>query len=133
MPVRLFHLLLQDFLLDPKTSEKCLFWVDKIKMYKMIIMKCLRQILECLQQNICNLENPGMLRTEIDSRVVIQCLLLDMQYACRFQVYYLKESQMRIYDSDLVFMFLQDHFLYWLELLSLLERIIESIQLVGTL
>ena len=42
MPVRLFHLLLQDFLLDPKTSEKCLFWVDKIKMYKMIIMKCLR-------------------------------------------------------------------------------------------
>lgn len=132
-PVRLFHLSLRDFLLDPKTSEKCLFWVDKTKTHKMIMMKCLGRMSECLQQNVCNLENLGTLRTEIDSRVITQCLLPDVQYACRFWVYHLKESQMRIHDSHPVYMFLQDHFLHWLESLSLVGRITESIQLVGTL
>lgn len=45
----------------------------------------------------------------------------------------MKESQTRIHDSDPVHVFIEDHFLHWPELLSLLGRIAESIQLVQTL
>lgn len=132
-PVTPFHLSLRDFLLDPRTSEKCSFWVDKTKTHRMITIKCLGRMSECLQQNICSLENPGTQRTEIDSRIITQCLLPDVQYACRFWAYHLKESQTCISNNNLVHIFLQDHFLHWLESLSLLERIAESINLIQTL
>jgi hypothetical protein len=132
-PIRMLHLSFRDFLVNPEKHH--LFWVDEKDTHKIIMAKCLERLSqpECLQENMCNLPNHGTLRAEIDGRVIAKYLPPDVQYACRFWVYHLKESQIRIHDSDLVYVFLQDHFLHWLESLSLLGRIAESIQLVGTL
>jgi hypothetical protein len=131
----MLHLSFRDFLIDPDKRHTNPFWVDETESHEMVMAKCLERLSqpESLQENICNLPGYGTLRAEIDSRVIANHIPPDLQYACRFWVYHLKESQTRINDSNPVHAFLQDHFLHWLEALSLLGRIAESIDLVGIL
>jgi hypothetical protein len=134
-PIRMLHLSFRDFLIDPDKRYTNPFWMNETETHKMVLAKCLERMSQpgILQENICNLPGHGTLRAEIDSRIIANYLPLDMQYACRFWVYHLKESQMDISDNDPVHVFLQDHFLHWLESLSLLGRVAESINLVRTL
>jgi hypothetical protein len=134
-PIRMLHLSFRDFLVDPETRKTNPFWIDEKKKHSEILVECLDRLSRpgCLHENICNLSDPGTLRAKIDSRIISNYLPPDMQYACRFWVYHLKESQTRITDDDPVYVFIQDHFLHWLESLSLLGRIRESVNLVRTL
>jgi hypothetical protein len=134
-PIRMLHLSFRDFLVDPETRKTNPFWIDEREKHSEILAKCLDRMSQpgCLQENICNLPNHGTLRAEIDSKIITNYLPPDMQYACRFWVYHLKESQTSIHDNDPVHAFLQDLFLHWLESLSLLGRILESISLIHRL
>ncbi|EED20910.1 G-protein beta WD-40 repeats containing protein, putative [Talaromyces stipitatus ATCC 10500] len=131
-PIRMLHTSFRDFLVHPETRKTNPFWMDERKTHSEILAKCLHLMTQsgCLKSNICNLENHGVLRTEIDSNSIANCLAPDVQYACRFWVYHLNESKTCISDNDPVHIFLQDHFLHWLESLSLLGRITESIHLI---
>lgn len=134
-PIRMLHLSFRDFLVHPETQETNPFWMDEREKHSDILAKCLERMTKsrCIKEDICSLENHGISRADIDSRVIADCLPSDLQYACRFWVYHLEQSQMRIKDNDSVQAFLQDHFLHWLESLSLLGRITKSINLVQTL
>ncbi|KAF3391820.1 hypothetical protein DPV78_010812 [Talaromyces pinophilus] len=134
-PIRMLHLSFRDFLVDPDKRHTNSFWVDERETHKMIMAKCLERMSRPrgLQQNICKLPGHGTLRAEIDGRTIANHLPPDIQYACRFWAYHLKESHTRINDSDPVHVFIQDHFLHWLESLSLLGRMTESINLIQTL
>ncbi|EED11834.1 WD repeat-containing protein, putative [Talaromyces stipitatus ATCC 10500] len=134
-PIRMLHLSFRDFLIDPDKRHMNPFWVDEMETHKMIMAKCLERMSQpgILQQNICNLPGHGTLRAKIDGKIIGNHLPPVIQYVCRFWVYHLKESQTRIHDGDPVHVFIEDHFLHWLESLSLLGRIAESIQLIQTL
>jgi NACHT domain len=136
-PVRLLHLSFRDFLLDPKKKEKSefWFWVDETKTHEMIATRCLELMSRrnCLRENICDLEFPGKLRNEIDRKTLHDCLPRDVRYACQYWVHHLKESERRIRDQDAVHLFLQQHFLHWLEALSLMGDLSKSIALINTL
>ncbi|KAH8753357.1 NWD1 like protein, partial [Diaporthe sp. PMI_573] len=56
-----------------------------------------------------------------------------VQYACQYWVHHWKESRRRIRDGDLVDGFLVNHLLHWLEALSVIGRIRESIGMVDNL
>jgi hypothetical protein len=133
-PVRLLHLSFRDFLIDPE-KRGSLFWVDESETHKIIATKCLELMSkpDCLRENICSLETSGKLRTEIDCRIINDSLQTDVRYACRYWVHHLEQSKGRIRDQSRVHSFLQKHFLHWLEALSLMGRISESIGLIGTL
>lgn len=133
--IRMLHLSFRDFLVDPEKRHKNPFWVNETEIHKMVMAKCLERMSQpgSLQKNICNLSAPGTLRAEIDGRIITDSLPLDLQYACRFWVYHLKESQMGIRDDEAVHVFLKNHFLHWLESLALLGRIAESIHLIRIL
>lgn len=132
-PVRLLHLSFRDFLLDTRTREKTPFWIDERMAHNMMAERCLEDLSRCLRQNICSLENLGTLRAEIDSTTITNCLPLDVQYSCRFWVRHLEQSKNTISDSNSIRIFLRDHFLHWLESMSLLGRISETISLIRTL
>ncbi|CRG91478.1 Vegetative incompatibility protein HET-E-1 [Talaromyces islandicus] len=134
-PIKMLHLSFRDFLIDPDKRHTNPFWVNETETHKMIMAKCLERMSQpgIFQENICNLPGYGTQRADIDGRIIDNHLSPEIKYACRFWVYHLKESQTRINDGDAVYMFLQDHFLHWLESLSLLGRIADSIYLVGTL
>jgi len=132
-PVRFLHLSFREFLLDDAKEGKSPFWVDKIKRHEMLTTRYLDAMSKHLRYNICNLQSPGTLRQDVDSRTVDDCLLVYIRYACRYWVYHLQRSKQSVQDGDAVHDFLLKHSLHWLEALSFTGCISEGIGLMGTL
>jgi hypothetical protein len=132
-PVRLLHLSFRDFLLDPQKRGKSPFWVDERGTHNKIASKCLKLLSNQLKKDICNIQRPGALRSEIDSQVIDTHLPAEVQYACQYWVYHLVESRSHIYDEGQIHLFLQGHLLHWLEAMSLLGNISESITMITAL
>ncbi|KAM7211054.1 vegetative incompatibility protein HET-E-1 [Rhypophila decipiens] len=132
-PVRLFHLSFRDFLVDPAKRTKNEFWIDQAKYHQTIAERCIQVMRQGLKRDICGLEAPGTLRSEVDQQTVNTHLPPEVRYACQHWVHHLKESEHNIEDGDQVHTFLIDHLLHWLEALSLLGRISESLGMVEDL
>jgi hypothetical protein len=133
IPVRLLHLSFREFLVDPQKQGKSLFWVDEKKTHEMVATKCLKLMSNILKENICDLKSPGTLLAEIDRKIIDDSLPAEVQYACSYWVYHLEQSGSQISDQGSVDIFLSDHFLHWLEALSLMGRLHESIAMISTL
>ncbi|KFY30639.1 hypothetical protein V493_01778 [Pseudogymnoascus sp. VKM F-4281 (FW-2241)] len=132
-PVRLLHLSFRDFLLDTEKCEKHLFWIDEEKAHKKLAAQCLQRLFKGLKRDICNLQVPEKLRSDVDRQTIDANLPPDIQYACQYWVYHLKEGSGIICDDDEVYKFLKCHFLHWLEALSLIQRLSESIGMINDL
>ncbi|KAI9785549.1 MAG: hypothetical protein M1839_009290 [Geoglossum umbratile] len=135
LPIRLLHLSFRDFLIDPQKKRKSLFWVDKRETHERLASKCLDLLSssEGLRQNMCKLLNPGTLRSKIDERTIAICLPPELQYACRYWVHHLEQSDRYIHDGDLIHIFLQKYFLYWLEAMSLIGEAYKYIHIINKL
>lgn len=135
MPVRPLHLSFCDFLLDPQKNGKSSYWVDEREVHENLTSKCLQLMSSSkgLRQNMCNLSRPGTLRSEINKQTIDHCLQSEVRYACRYWVHHLEQSKGCICDGDPVYIFLQKYFLYWLEAMSLMREVSESIQMINSL
>ena len=85
-----------------------------------------------LKRDICDLRTSGVLATDIEISIVENCLPLEVQYACLYWVQHLQCSGAQLYDND-VHQFLQEHFLHWVEALSLMGKTSHGAILVRTL
>lgn len=134
-PIRTYHLSFREFLLSDKMRDRP-FGVDRQATHRFLSAKCLELLMSgdtSLKENMCGLAYPGQPRTEIDPAVIAQCLPPEFQYACRYWVHHRQTSNIPIDDADKVFIFLQTHFLHWLEALSLMGIISEAIRQLTTL
>jgi hypothetical protein len=133
-PLRLHHPSFRDFLLSKNRCNDTL-WVDVRKTHEELAIHCLKLMsaANSLRQDMCNLVQPGTLRSEINQEVVASCLPPELQYACRYWVYHLERSQCKITDGDETHVFLQTHFLHWLEAMSLIEQIGQCVGLLTKL
>jgi hypothetical protein len=134
-PIRLLHLSFREFLVDPRKQGQSPFWVDEKNTHKKLASRCLKLMSgpSGLRQNMCNLSGPGVLRSEIDEGTVAGSLSPDLQYACRYWVNHLKQSQQDIADRDTTHLFLQKHFLHWLEAMSLMRESSRCVHLLNNL
>ncbi|KAI0804240.1 hypothetical protein GGR55DRAFT_659124 [Xylaria sp. FL0064] len=126
-PVRLLHLSFRDFLVDPLKRGKSLFWVDEKEAHKQLAANCLRIMSETLCTDMCEMKWPGTLYASIDSQTICNKLPPEVQYACQYWVYHVQQARSCLLDDDQVHYFLQQHFLHWLEALSLMGRVLESL------
>ena len=135
LPVRLLHLSFRDFLLDSPTREKSPFRVDGSEAHKKLATKCLQLMCTSkgLKQNMCNLSSPGSFRSDIDKQLLDGALPAELRYACRYWAYHLQQSKWYICDEDQVHEFLQEYVLYWLEAMSLIGEMSETIIIIGML
>ncbi len=76
---------------------------------------------------------PGRRRTDIDKQIILAHLPLEIQYACLYWVYHLKGSKRRVRDGDEIHRFLERYLLHWLEALSLIGRVSESVGMIDEL
>lgn len=129
-PVRLLHLSFRDFLLK-KTAENA-FWVDEAQTHKAMASNCLR-VMDCLQQDICQLGDPATHRSSVDPEKINTHLPPELQYACLYWVYHMQGAGSHDGDSERVYSFLKRYFLHWMEVLSLLGRALETSRLIKTL
>ncbi|OQD81053.1 hypothetical protein PENANT_c030G04575 [Penicillium antarcticum] len=131
-PLRPFHLSFRDFLLDPESRKKTSIWVDENQVHKNLATRCLI-ICYKLKRNICGLTSDGTLRSEIDPQIISNCLSPELQYSCRFWAQHLMQSHDPIPLIKDAFMFLQKHFLHWIEAMSILGLASELVRVVDLL
>ncbi|KAF2688262.1 vegetative incompatibility protein HET-E-1 [Lentithecium fluviatile CBS 122367] len=134
VPVRLLHLSFREFLVDTSKKEKSPFWVDERATHERLASYCLKLMSGPggLRRNMCSLQ-PGTLRSEVAKGKITNYLSPELQYACRYWVYHLKQSQRYISDKDTTDTFLQKHFLHWLEAMSLIGDTNKCVYLLETL
>lgn len=139
-PVRIFHLSFRDFLVDPNKRDTNPFWIDERATHEKIANRCLELLSsgDRLKKNICNLDIPGMSRVDVNPAVINSHLPAAVRYACLYWVHHLEQSRPAegkacITDDHQAYIFLKRHFLHWLEALSLLGKISESIAMIRCL
>jgi hypothetical protein len=128
MRIRLFHKSFHDFLVDPQRRHSNPFWVDKSTTHRRLATHCIRVMNETLCTDICEVKWPGTLHASIDPQIISGKLPPEVQYACQYWVYHVQQAGDSIFDNDQVHRFLLQHFLHWLEALSLVGRASESLQ-----
>ena len=128
-PVRILHLSFRDFLV--RSNSK--FFVDERRKHKEISESCLKTMQNRLRRDICNLVSPGTYRADIDPQHIRQYLPPEVQYSCRYWMYHLEQSQDPSSGIEDVLLFLQKHFLHWLEAMSLLGLISEVVGILDLL
>jgi WD40 repeat protein len=128
-PIKPLHLSFRDFLVNRDKHKTDQFWVDKKETHKKLAIRCLQLLMndDCLRKDMCDLQTPGVARSDIDKGKIDERLPPEAHYACLYWIYHLKESHEKIRDEDRTHKFLERHFLHWLEALSLIGRISESI------
>lgn len=132
-PVRLFHLSFRDFLLDPEKREQNPFWIDEARTHMIITNSCLRIMKEFLRSDICNLRSLGLEGSIIDSQKVNADIPAAVQYACLNWAFHLQGARDHVSDYEEVFQFLKEHFIHWIEALSLMRQVSESIKIIKNL
>ncbi|KAL3952672.1 hypothetical protein ACCO45_012615 [Purpureocillium lilacinum] len=131
-PVRLLHLSFRDFLVEPGQRAENPFWVDEKETHQVMAAHCLR-VLECLQQDMCDIKAPGTFRSAIEQHRIEASIPSAVQYACLHWVYHLQNGAAPARHCDQVMSFLERHFLHWIESLSLIGRSRESVHLIRVL
>ena len=134
-PVRLLHASFGDFLTDPGRRGKSPFWINKPEMHARIAALCIENLSgdHGLRQDLCSLVKPGTRRDTIRDGLVRQTLPPEFAYAIRYWAFHLEQSQQRIKDGDSTHLFLRNHFLHWLEAMTLLGHIFESVAVIDSL
>jgi type II secretory pathway predicted ATPase ExeA len=136
LPIQTFHSSFHDYLLDEGTrtnTEISRFWVDKGEKHELITRQCLSVMGRYLKKNICGLPSYGTSRTGIDPASVARLLPPALQYACHYWVYHLSQSTAPARILDQALLFLKEHFLHWIESMSILGLMSGTLDAVDTL
>jgi hypothetical protein len=129
-PLHLHHPSFRDFLLSEKRCKDPNFWVDEKQAHQRLVDGCLRVLSASLKQDICEVRAPGMLAANMERSRIEQCLPPEVQYACLFWDQHLEKSDTELCDEGQVHVFLQKHFLYWLEALGWMGKVSEGVHAV---
>ncbi|KAJ6031516.1 hypothetical protein N7540_002248 [Penicillium herquei] len=128
-PVQILHQSFRDFLLQTGSQ----FYIDKGDTHKSIVLQCLRTMRAKLRKDICNLNNYGTKRIDIDKRLLNHYLQPELQYSCRYWVHHLEQC---VAPSDMAqetLLFLQQHFLHWVETMGTLGLASEVVLMINAL
>ena len=132
--IRPLYLSFSEFLTSQKIQDEP-FGINSPATHGMLLRKCLQLLSgpDGLRQNICSLTYPRQPQSEITLAQIHQHLPLAIHYVCRYWVHYANYSAFQLSDEDKVHHFLQKHFLYWLEALSLLDWLADIIKYIRIL
>lgn len=90
-----------------------------------------------LKRDICDLNAPGTLTSTIEGTQRDRFLPNELQYACEFWVHHLQAVRNQFLSDDalqaLVYDFLTEHFLHWLEALSILGKLSHGADMIKIL
>ncbi|KAL4733373.1 WD domain protein [Aspergillus similis] len=126
--VRLFHLSFRDFLLDLNTRDRTPFWVNEKEMNHKLLTRCLSVMHKKLKKNICSLPSYGVERRGIDLQAIQHYLPPELQYSCRYWIHHLTHCESPAGQNNTVLTFFKEHFLHWVEAMSILGNISEVVQ-----
>ena len=86
-----------------------------------------------LRRDMCDLRKPGARAARIDRSKVNKCVPLHVQYACRYWVHHLQNSNLESVDYGKIQAFLEHRFLNWLEALGVMACVPEGVIMIRML
>ena len=135
-PIQPLHASFADYLLKSSRIDNN-FHIDEAQTHTMLAKKCLERLCarDPLRQNICNIDQPGTRRKEVLRERVADHVPPEVAYSCCYWVHHTANSRCKelLDDGGVVHMFLQSHFLHWLEGLSWLGRLSHAISYLDQL
>jgi len=133
-PITLLHPSFRDFLLDSRRCQDPRFEIDATNTHRDIAVRCLELMSRSLRQDICSLKHPGTLTSDIAPETLQRFLPAEVRYACRYWVDHLQRCNVELCEGqplhNQVDVFMNEHFLHWLEALSLLGNMHDGILMV---
>jgi len=129
-PIRLLHPSFRDFLLDPHRCRSTRFSIDSKKAHGHLFNCCLRVMSDHLRQDMCNLQRPGTRVNDVSRAHLDANIPFAVQYACRYWIYHLQESDIVPTDHPGIADFFETLFLFWLETLALIGQLADGIAMV---
>ncbi|KAL6912558.1 hypothetical protein FSST1_010318 [Fusarium sambucinum] len=129
-PIKLFHLSFRDFLLSD-SAEK--LKVDEALTHSKLASRCIKHLQKELRIDICGLESPGKCRSDIDPAIINHHVTKETEYASLYWVHHLIGSGKQVRDDDEEHQFLKEFFLNWIEVLCLIGKVIESMNILQAL
>lgn len=122
--VRIFHPSFSDFLADSSRCSDNRFVINACEIHSRLALRCLQILAAELQYNICGLEDPFKLNSEVANieKVIESQVSHALRYACRFWAVHLEFAE--VHSKGLVSAlrtFVSSKMLYLIELASVLE------------
>jgi hypothetical protein len=149
LAIRVIHLSFRDFMLDDKRNKDPGFQIDQLKTHTRLFQRSIdiMSSTQGLKRDIAGLESPGTYivdvktgmphgadgEDEIGERRNNLNIRPELQYACRFWPYHLRQIKDRRELLHSVLKFLEEHFLHWLEALGLMAKLNEGILAISSL
>jgi hypothetical protein len=121
--VRPLHASLTDFLTDRERSGK--FYVDPASQHQTLALASWRVMNAELQFNICKLETSDKTNRDVDdlNDRISQHIPPHLSYACHFWADHARQMVFESTAVDILKPLLHQHFLHWLEVLSLIGHL----------
>ena len=102
------------------------------KAHTIIARFCLK-LMSKLKRDICDLGSSDIPISGIEPGQLDKCLPTELRYACLHWTSHVTQSDMLLADHGEVHAFLLEHLLHWLEALSLIRKLPESIRAITSL
>ena len=123
-PVRPFHKSFPDFIVNPSRCANPRFRVHPPDQHAKLLVGCLELMNQRLERNICRLPT-GVINSEVEDLKERTERYIDraLEYACRFWYRHLvsAEQTQKPEITPVLHRFLEEKFLFWLEVLSVLD------------
>jgi hypothetical protein len=131
--IRLLHPSFRDFLLSLSRCSSPQFHIDERTVHAEMHKHCLEVMSKHLRRDMCSLAEPGARMADLSRAKVDKHIQAHVQYACRFWVYHCQRSDIDTGSCCDVEAFFHKHFLHWLEVLALLGRVSDAVDMVHAL
>ena len=130
-PVRPFHKSFPDFITDPVRCINPRFRVRPSDQHAELLAGCLELMNQRLKQNICKLPD-GVMNSEVSDleERIEQHVDPALQYACKSWYKHLVGT-IPVHIVPILHHFLEKNFLFWLEVLSVLDSAREAVDALG--
>ncbi|KAL6836693.1 hypothetical protein J3E69DRAFT_322264 [Trichoderma sp. SZMC 28015] len=138
-PIKLFHLSYRDFLLDENSfiSENGIscrgLRIEEATIHAWLAERCVQMLSTSLHNDICNLEDPGVGREDVQKETIEKHLPQAIAYACIYWIYHVQEGNIVLQDGGPEHKLLETKMLNWIEALTWLGRINEGVELIRAL
>jgi hypothetical protein len=133
LPIRPQHASVRDFLLSRQRCTDARFWVDEPLAHDRIASQCLALMTKTLKRDICRLIAPGVLLNEVSRELIDAHVPPSLRYACLYWVEHVKQSLNSLGFQNTIDSFMREHFLHWLEVLALIGKISDGVEMLALL
>lgn len=131
--IQLLHPSFRDFLLNDRRCRNTNFLVIEEQAHRDLAKGCIRLMSGNLSKDICNLGSPGILRSQLSRCKLEQYISAELRYSCRYWVFHILHGEKVLRDGEQTHLFIQKHFLHWIEVLSLIGEVADSVRMVAEL